>query len=174
VLVHTTQYDRNRAVSVPLTFYAPSSVKYYRDKFNLKVKSVPPLKIKPSALDPRRKQLIAEQALEDMQWGYPRLSGDPRAVMIGLTNLDMFIRKYDWQFTFSWRQYGRFAVVSDARMSLRFPRPSQDKIDSRLRKMVTKNIGITYYDRQPSNDPRSVMYDRIGGLEELDYMGEDF
>lgn len=26
MLVHTAQYDRNRAVSVPLTFYAPSSV----------------------------------------------------------------------------------------------------------------------------------------------------
>jgi predicted Zn-dependent protease len=165
-------------ILVPLGDFPESKVqalvKYYRDKFNLNVKTVPPLAIKPSAFDKRRKQLIAEQALEDMQWGYPRLSGDPRAVMIGLTNVDMFIRKYDWRFTFSWRQYGRFAVVSDARMSLGSPRPSQDKIESRLRKMVTKDIGIMYYDRQPSDDPRSVMYDRIGGLKELDFMGEDF
>jgi predicted Zn-dependent protease len=165
-------------ILVPLGDFQDSKVQalvnYYRDKFNLKVKTVPPLKIKPSAFDPRRKQLIAEEALEDMQWGYPRLSGDPRAVMIGLTNEDMYIRKYDWQFTFSWRQYGRFAVVSEARMGLGSPRPGQDKIESRLRKMVTKNIGVMYYDRQPSDDPRSVMYDRIGGLEELDFMGEDF
>lgn len=165
-------------VLVPLGDFPDSKVQelvnYYREKFNLKVKTVPPLKINPAVIDPKRRQMVAEDALEMMQWGYPRLSGDPRAVMIGLTNVDMYIRRSDWQFTFSWRQYERFAIVSDARMSLGTPPVSEDKINARLRKMVTKNIGIMYYDLEQSEDPRSVLYRYIGGLEELDYMGEEF
>lgn len=145
-------------------------VNYYREKHGLKVKTVPPLRIDPAVMDPRRRQMIAEEALEMMQWGYPRLSGDPRAVMIGLTDVDMYIRRSEWRFTFSWRQYGRFAVVSDARMSI----GGADKSDARLRKMVTKNIGIMYYGLEPSEDPRSVLYRYVGGLDELDFMGEEF
>lgn len=165
-------------ILVPLGDFPDSKVQalvnYYSEKYKLRVKTVPPIKINPAVIDPQRRQMVAEDALEMMQWGYPRLSGDPRAVMIGLTNVDMYIRQYNWQFTFSWRQYGRFAVVSDARMSLGAPRVSEDKINARLRKMVTKNIGIMYYDLEQSENPRSVLYRDIGGLEELDYMGEEF
>ena len=94
--------------------------------------------------------------------------------MIGLTNVDMFIRKRTWQFTFSWREEGRFAVVSNARMNLRPSSVTPEKLHSRLRKMVTKNIGIMYFDLQESDDPKSVLYGGIAGLEELDNMGEEF
>jgi len=165
-------------ILVPLGDFPTSKVedlvKYYQSKYNLVVKTVPPLKLTSSVIDPERRQLIAEEAIELMQLGYPRLTGDPRAVMIGLTDVDMFVRENNWQFTFSWRQQWRFAVVSDARMSLGAPRMSPEIINSRLRKMVTKNIGIMYYGLRPNDDPHSVMYNRVGGIDELDYMGEDF
>ena len=47
-------------------------------------------------------------------------------------------------------------------------------LHSRLRKTITKCIGIFYYRLLQSNDPRSVMYKSILGLEELDRVGEDF
>jgi hypothetical protein len=40
--------------------------------------------------------------------------------------------------------------------------------------MVTKNIGIMYFKLQQSDDPRSVLYKNIGGISELDAMGEEF
>jgi hypothetical protein len=40
--------------------------------------------------------------------------------------------------------------------------------------MITKNIGILYFDKEQNSNPRSVLYDNVMGLEELDSMGEDF
>jgi hypothetical protein len=40
--------------------------------------------------------------------------------------------------------------------------------------MVTKNIGIMCYGFPQSENPRSVLYDSIGGTDELDLMTEEF
>jgi hypothetical protein len=45
---------------------------------------------------------------------------------------------------------------------------------SRLRKIVTKDIGILYYGMAQNQDPHSVLYSEIVGIEELDEAGEDF
>jgi hypothetical protein len=54
------------------------------------------------------------------------------------------------------------------------PSASEEVLQGRLRKMVTKNIGIMYYGLPLSAAPRSVMYGNILGVEELDYMSEFF
>ena len=46
--------------------------------------------------------------------------------------------------------------------------------DTRLRKMVTKDIGILYYGLPQSANPSSVLYRDIAGIQELDNVGEDF
>jgi hypothetical protein len=45
---------------------------------------------------------------------------------------------------------------------------------TRLRKIVTKDIGILYYGLPQSQSPKSVLYSQIMGIEELDAVGEDF
>lgn len=40
--------------------------------------------------------------------------------------------------------------------------------------MLTKSIGILYFNLKPTDNPRSVLYSNVLGLEELDAMGEDF
>ena len=40
--------------------------------------------------------------------------------------------------------------------------------------MITKNIGIMYYGLPASPNPRSVMYNDILGVDDLDRMTEDF
>ena len=52
--------------------------------------------------------------------------------------------------------------------------PDDILLRSRLRKMVTKNIGIMCYGLPLSPNPRSVLYGNIGGTDELDVMTEDF
>lgn len=163
---------------VPLGDFSPAKVEalaaYYRDKYGIAVETLPAVPVNPSAVNPERQQLIAEAVIELIKASAPDLVEDPQAILIGLTSEDMYISQYSWQFTFSWRQEGKYAVVSDARMSLRSRGAPAGVEMSRLRKMVTKNIGILYYRLPPSDDPRSVLYKDIGGIEELDYMGEEF
>jgi hypothetical protein len=78
-----------------------------------------------------------------------------------------------WRFTFSLRsEEDHFAVVSYARMdpARLGGRTDAERLKTRLRKMVAKNIGIMYYGLPISQDPRSVLYGQIGGVRELDEM----
>ena len=52
--------------------------------------------------------------------------------------------------------------------------PFSDVAATRLRKIVTKDIGILYYGLPHSDNPHSVLYNQIMGIEELDAVGEDF
>ncbi len=152
-------------------------VDYYQNKYKLEITVLPSLTLDSSVNDPQRRQIIAEAVIDLMKVSYPNLANDPQAILIGLTTRDMYTTKYNWRFTFGWRQAGHFAVVSNARMKLgTWPTSTAtpDEQESRLRKMVTKNIGIMYYGLPQNNDPRSVLYSDIGGIEELDEMGEDF
>jgi hypothetical protein len=51
---------------------------------------------------------------------------------------------------------------------------TEERRQQRIRKMVTKNIGILYYGLGVSDDPRSVLYRDILGPDDLDYASEDF
>ena len=106
----------------------------------------------------------------------PTLAGDPRAIVIGLTTYDLYIRAYSWQWAFAFRQDNRLAVVSIARMD---PTnwgepPNPDRLRTRLRKMVSKNLGIMYYGLPESSSRSSVLYGPILGLDDLDSIGETF
>ena len=163
---------------VPLGDFSPAKVEglvaYYRDEYGISVGTLPAVPLNPSVVNSERQQLVAEAVIELIKAANPDLVEDPGAILIGLTGEDMYISQYSWRFTFSWRQEGRYAVVSDARMSIRSRGVSAETVLIRLRKMVTKNIGILYYRLPQSDDPRSVLYKNVGGIEELDYMGEEF
>jgi predicted Zn-dependent protease len=156
------------------TSKAHDLVAYYRDKFNLAVKILPRVSLNASVRDADRQQLIAEEVIALMKDAQPDLVADPEAILIGLTVEDMYIASYDWQYTFSWRQDEKYAVVSNARMDTGATRYSEALIKKRLHKMVTKNIGILYYRLPASDNPASVLYKNINGVFELDRMGEEF
>ena len=149
---------------------------FYRKKYGLHIQILPNVELTQAAMNQERQQLIAEQVIEIMKEAYPQLKNDPAAKLIGLTTRDMYIARYDWRFSFSYRDQGKYAVVSRGRMDLPVVKKpaSQKLILTRLRKMVTKNVGILYFHLPQNNNPRSVLYRNVGGLRELDYMGEDF
>jgi len=147
-------------------------IAFYRSKYDLSIETRPNLPLKLSVVNTARQQVIAEQLIELVKGAYPDLVTNTESIIIGLTTEDMYIAQYNWQFSFSWRQEDRYAVISNGRMSLGASSNDQEK--ARLRKMVTKNIGILYYRLPQSNDPRSVLYKDVGGISELDYMGEEF
>jgi hypothetical protein len=92
-----------------------------------------------------------------------------------VTREDLYIRgRLDWAWAFGLRDAGRLAVVSTARMLSGTELFPERYIGARLRKMVTKNIGLLYFGLAQSDDPTSVLYGNILGLPDLDAMGEDF
>ncbi len=98
------------------------------------------------------------------------------SILIGLTTGDMYTReKRDWKFIFAQNDDGD-AVVSSARMdpSSSGGSPDPTLANLRLRKMVTKEIGVLYYHLPISRDNRSAMFGPIYSLEELDAMSEEY
>jgi tetratricopeptide (TPR) repeat protein len=165
---------------IPLNNFSTGSlnrfVTYYKEKNGIDAVPIEPLPLRLAAIDKRRQQLIAEDVIELMKRSYPKLVADPNAILIGLTDEDMYIRKKNWQFAFSYRTQARFAVVSSARMNpVNFGAPADNELlDSRMRKMISKNIGILYYQLPANNNPKSVLYGGVMDVKDLDNMSEDF
>ena len=151
----------------------------FQSRFGLGLAILPPMTFDEAAFDPRRRQMVAEDIISAIRRRHLKLARDPNARVIGITPLDMYMQamRDQWSFTFSLRSTDRrFGIVSYARMdpaALGEP-PSQDLLRSRLRKMLTKNIGIMYYGLPASPNPRSVLFRDILGVDDLDRMTEDF
>jgi hypothetical protein len=124
-----------------------------------------------AAHDSERRQLIAEVLARELQPRCQRgMSGTP--FVIGVTGEDMYLRSYPrWRFAFSYRLAPCVAVVSYARMQID---GSPELRAARLRKMTAKNLGVLVYGLSASSDPRSMMFNDILGLEDLDFMDENF
>jgi tetratricopeptide (TPR) repeat protein len=147
-----------------------------KQKTGIEVIVTQPVPFSLSTVDKKRQQVIAEEAINLMKVRYPELASDPNAIVIGLTDEDLFIRSEDDQYAFCYRMLGRFGVVSSARMNpAKLGGAANDVLtESRMRKMLLKNIGILYY-RWPVNyNPKSVLYEDVEAVEDLDKMGEDF
>ena len=149
---------------------------YYKQRYDLTIEILPPIGLEPMVVDERRPQLIAEELIELMKRRYPEHARSPQSILIGITEGDMYIREVNWRFAFARRDGDRFAIVSSARMDpVSFGYlPDEELLQTRLRKMLSKNIGIMYYKLPQKSDRRSVMFGPILGIDDLDSMGEDF
>lgn len=148
-------------------------------RFGIRISLLSQLAFDRVTFDPVRRQLVADELIAAVRRRYPALARDNRARVIGVTPGDMYMEAMAarWRFAFSLRSPdNHFAVVSYARMNPvslgEFP--DDERLRARLRKMVTKNIGIMCYGLPLSRDPRSVLYGDIGGIDELDQMSEYF
>lgn len=150
---------------------ADALVAHYGEKFDLTIEVLPSIPIPEEAIDAERGQLIAERLIDAIV-ASEVVTADPDAVVIGLTDVDMYIAARGWNYAYGLRSGGTLAVVSAARMDAGFA--NEERQHQRLRKMVTKNLGILYYGLSVSDDPRSVLYRDILGPQDLDYASEDF
>ncbi|HET7874265.1 MAG TPA: hypothetical protein VFN71_01970 [Methylomirabilota bacterium] len=164
-------------IGPPTPPFIEDLVQHYRDKYGIWIVVLPEVPLEPAVVDNRRGQVIAEEAIELIKRANPDQAADTGAVLIGLMTHDIYIRGFTrWRWAFALREDGRFAVVSTARMDPRFwgGRPDDALFQTRLRKMVTKNIGAMYFGLEPSRKRRSVMFGPILGLDDLDRIGEEF
>jgi predicted Zn-dependent protease len=145
--------------------------RYYQEQLGLTVELLPELVTDRAAWTPDRRQWSAEGLANQVRQS---IANDD-AVVIGVTGEDIYLRSANWRFAFGWRADNRVAIVSYARMDPRFfSQPDNpDLLRRRLRHMVTKDLGLMLFGLEASPDPASPMYRDIGGIEELDAMGED-
>jgi predicted Zn-dependent protease len=151
----------------------------FQSRFGLGLAILTPMTFDEAAFDPGRRQMVAEEIISSIRRRHLKLARDPQARVIGITPLDMYMqaKRDEWRFSFSVRSPDRrFAIVSYARMdpAQLGDRPNEDQLRSRLRKMITRNIGFMYYGLPASPNPRSVMYRDILSVDDLDRMTEDF
>lgn len=154
-----------------------SLASYCHGKYGLNVSILKGVPIDRWSRDESRQQVIAEHLVSNLRDAFPEYASDPKAILIGFTSEDMYPLSKNWQFAFGWRESNPpAAIVSTARLKL----PSgaglfdSDRETTRLHKIVAKDIGILYYGMHQSSDPKSVLYNQILGIEELDATGEDF
>jgi Flp pilus assembly protein TadD/predicted Zn-dependent protease len=179
-LTANRQKGKEKLYFVPLSNYSAASLtklaNSLKQKTGIEVIVTQPVPFSLSTVDKRRQQVVAEEAINLMKVRYPNLVSDPNAILIGLTDEDLFIRSQDDQYAFCYRMQGRFAVVSAARMNpVNLGGSANDLLtEARLRKMLLKNIGLLYYRLPINHDPKSVLYEDVEAVEDLDKMGEDF
>lgn len=154
-------------------------VSHFQTKFGVSIRTLAPLAFDRVTFDRQRSQVVADRLIQAVRFRYPTVAKNPRTRVIGITPLDMYMEamREQWAFTFSMRSADRrFAVVSFARMDPTNlgEAPNDTLLRSRLRKMVTKNLGIMYFGLPASENPRSALFRNILGVDDLDRMTEDF
>ena len=97
----------------------------------------------------------AKEMIRVLKAGFPVLAADPQAVIIAVTEIDM-----EW---YSWRDDGRFAVVSTSGLS-----------PDRFRRQLSKCLGLLWFELPMSADSRSILYDTVESVVDLDLMSGDF
>lgn len=154
----------------------PQLLEDIHKRYGLQVHLLPPVTPSAWAANTERKQFVAEDLVTEMKRAYPKLAADPGAVLIGLTDNDMYISELDWTYAFSFRDEEHFAVISNAHLS----EGEDDKpvapevLQARARKVLVRDLGILYYRLQPSDDYSSVLYSSVDDPSELDEIGEDY
>jgi len=147
---------------------------YFARRYGIVVRTLPATVTPGYAWDGARGQLIAEAVLQALPDAFPGPASDPGAVVIAITDRDLYIdARPDWAWAFGLRSDDlRWSVVSTHAMELGEGDPA--RVQTRLRRMVAKNVGLMYFGLEPSDDPRSLVYRSIVSVGDLDAMGDEF
>lgn len=146
---------------------------YYRQRFGIDVRILPVIPLDKSVDDPKRQQAVADKIIDVLRSATVP-SADPDAIVIGVTDRDMYA--YDWNYAISYRVEQQLGVISTARIRDYGFSESQNPalLPVRLRKDLTKNIALLRGKLPASNDPTSALYQSLSTGSELDLMSDDF
>jgi predicted Zn-dependent protease len=148
---------------------------FYRSRHGVSVQLLNPVPLEPRARNTARKQLIFGELIDLMHNRYPQLAKDKSAFLIGITDEDMYIETLNWNFAYTaYNEFRRAGVVSSARF---IPDPlagNEKLLRARIRKMVSRTMGVVAFHLPRSNDPSSVMYRDLYGPATADLMSDSF
>jgi predicted Zn-dependent protease len=151
----------------------------FHERYGLSVEVLPTMQVDNSAFDGERRQFEGMKLIDHIAMQHLDLVRDRRTRIIGITPYDLYMEtmRDKWAFTFGVRHNtNQVAIVSFARMDPMNLGQARDdnRLRERLRKMLTKDVGLMCLGLQLSDDPRSVLYGNILGAADLDDMTEDF
>ena len=153
ILVPLGDVPADRLASMPRDYLAEYGI-------NLTVAAAMPLPIE--TYDAFRGQYVAQDLLASMLAAHPA-SANGGPIVIGITSADMYIRDVPWRFAFGWREEGRAAVVSAARM----PQTRYSNKWALARKMLTREIGFLCFDLPATDNRYDLLYRNILSVSDL-------
>ena len=149
-------------------------VAYYKSEYNLTLHVLPAVALE-SGFDSRRPgQRQAAYMEQKYTAAYLDPSRDRNVTMLGLTSLDIYTaERPEWNWFFGQMGDGH-GVISMFRMDpLNWGEPKDDALrNKRVRTLMNKYVALGYYGLKTNNDPHSVLYQLIGGLDTLDGIDE--
>lgn len=172
--------EGKRICLVPLGQVSPDLVAHlvahYREEYGLTVNVLTPIPVPEAIANRLRGQIDASVLIDYMGNTFRDAYQDSQAILIGLTPLDLYHSTSHFRYVFGVKGTPEDpkAVISTWRMNPEtYSEPSDDELLlSRTRKMLTKYLGLLYYELPTSSDPRSPMYDSILSPGDLDRMNE--
>jgi predicted Zn-dependent protease len=144
---------------------------YYERELTLHVEISPPVRLTPEFFDSSRQQLVAERVISLLVASHDKTTTNPDALLIGITPYDMYtVGRPNWRFAFALRHGRCCSIIATARMDKRNfgDVDTNEEVFERLRKMVSKTIGLQHFGLDLRDDPRSVLYGGVLSLEDLD------
>jgi predicted Zn-dependent protease len=148
-----------------------------KEHYGLEMHALPPISPPTWAWSATRKQFVAEDLVSAIKIAYPKLAADPEAILIALTDDDIYIQGLSWMYAFSFRNEERFAVISTARLSQSDDvgkTVSAEEFQKRIMKVLIRDVGIFHYRLQPSGQLQSVLFRNIDEPSDLDDIGDDY
>ncbi|HTW31070.1 MAG TPA: DUF6531 domain-containing protein, partial [Candidatus Sulfotelmatobacter sp.] len=134
---------------------------------------LPAVPIAISLINPTRNQLDSDKCVDlFLPARYPELVRDPSTILVAVTSQDMYIPSLGWRYAENMRSEGRFAVVSSARLHA-FPLLeglNPEWLNSRLQKLLNKNIAMLYFGLPMSSDYTSLVSGGVLSGGEIDQM----
>lgn len=151
---------------------------YYQAKLGIRVGILPMVTPPASVEDAARKEAVGSRLTSFLEKSHPTIADDPRTVIIGVTSQEMEAEIYGQHrdHATNLREGVYVAVISLWPIEPRSAaaRANPLVLSIRLRKAVTRDIGLMIYPLTMSNDPTSVVYSTRGTPSDIDMMGENF
>ena len=145
---------------------------YYKSKLGIDLTVLRPVSVNPKLVDPSRNQLNADKCLEVILEKYPDLARDPFAILIGVTSGDIFIPGLNWEYAENMHHGGRLqSSPPPAHPPAVLGIWNPEWFDSRLQKLLTKNVAMLYFDLPMSSDYTSMLSGGVLSGTEIDQMG---
>ncbi len=149
---------------------------HFEKTFPLKFSFTPYLKLRKGMLDPKTRQVFSDKILQYLDKDFGSYSDNKKAIYIAVTHVDMRTSKEYETATVTNHKDNRFAVVANRRMMPELKDSvlliNIDTVLANTRKMISRNIGILYYNKPFNNDPKSVLYGKINSVQVIENMQE--
>lgn len=122
-------------------------------------------------LDEAKRALIADELIDLLAAAY-RTRGN--AVVIGLTDYDMYFREQQLAHAFALRRGRHYAVVSTSTLGASvLDLVRGHSRHERTRKLVAREVGFLYLRRPQVDDPHSLLRPTMHGADDIDKLNEE-